>query len=158
MPKQFYTEKDIEDLFKGGTMSLEVADNVVLTELAYEKAKSVGMRLLRGQPENPPCAPVRPYISMPQNSSAFARDEGATPGLPRRMDADSPSGKADKMSLEDRIRSAVVARLGNQVDANLLDVIIKRVLNSTGVKEPVCCSAESVAQRYAPSSTAAPKG
>jgi hypothetical protein len=33
-----------------------------------------------------------------------------------------------------RIRSAVIARLGAQVDANLLDVIIKRVLNATGVK------------------------
>jgi len=35
MAKEFYTEKDIEDLFQRGVMSLEVNDNVVLTELAY---------------------------------------------------------------------------------------------------------------------------
>jgi hypothetical protein len=39
MPKKFYTEKDIEDLFNSGTKSLQVTDEVVLTELAYEKAK-----------------------------------------------------------------------------------------------------------------------
>ena len=31
MPKEFYTEKDIEDLVKRGIFSLEVNDNVVLT-------------------------------------------------------------------------------------------------------------------------------
>ena len=66
MPKEFYTEKDIEDLFKGGVMSLEVTDNVVLTELAYEKAGRLGMQLHRSQPDNPPSAPVRPYLSQKQ--------------------------------------------------------------------------------------------
>ncbi len=64
MPKEFYTEKDIEDLVKRGIFSLEVNDNVVLTDLAYEKANKLGMRLVRGdRPENPPSAPVRPYIT-----------------------------------------------------------------------------------------------
>ena len=36
--------------------------------------------------------------------------------------------------LQGRIRQAVIARLGAQVDDKLLDVIIKRVLASTGVK------------------------
>ena len=31
MPKEFYTEKDIEDIFKRGAMSLEINENVVLT-------------------------------------------------------------------------------------------------------------------------------
>jgi hypothetical protein len=33
-----------------------------------------------------------------------------------------------------RIRSAVQARMGTSVDPELLDVIIKRVLTSTGAK------------------------
>lgn len=125
MPKEFITERDVEDLVKRGILTLEVNDNVVLTELAYEKASKLGLKLLRDKPDNPPSAPVRPYIvqqaltAQPSVSTAPSRATGL-PG----------SGA----SLEERIRSAVQARLGNQVDPALLDVIIKRVLNATGAK------------------------
>jgi hypothetical protein len=36
--------------------------------------------------------------------------------------------------IEKRIRSAVIARLGNQVDAKLLDNIIHRVVKGIGLK------------------------
>jgi hypothetical protein len=134
MPREFYTEKDIEDLFKGGIMSLEVTDHVVLTELAYEKARSVGMKLVSDKPDNPPSAPVRPYISQrqAQRLAVPAAAPVVTP-LPSH-DGGPPASQAEGMSLPQRIRSAVIARLGAQVDSNLLDVIIKRVLSSTGVK------------------------
>jgi hypothetical protein len=114
MPKEFYTERDIEDLFKRGVLSLNMNDNIVLTELAYEKAKRLGMKLVYGQPDNPPSAPVRPYISQPTVPAAQTQ----------KSDGD----------LQARIRSAVQARMGNQVDPALLDVIIERVLKSTGMK------------------------
>jgi hypothetical protein len=63
MAKEFYTERDIEDMVKRGCMSLQVTENVVLTELAYEKAQRLGLQLLREKPVDPPAAPVRPYIS-----------------------------------------------------------------------------------------------
>jgi len=117
MPKEFYTERDIEDMFKRGILSLQVTDNVVLTELAYEKAARLGMQLLREKPLEPPAAPVRPYLSQP-----------STPALP-------PKGEGGlEADLHGRIRAAVNARLGTQVDPALLDVIIERVLKSTGVK------------------------
>jgi len=122
MPKVFYTEKDIEDMVKSGTLSLEIHDNVVLTDLAYEKANRLGLKLVRDNPDNPPAAPVRPYISQqtPQ------KQPEAAPGAadPRPVESD----------LQQRIRSAVLARMGNQVDPDLLDAIIQRVLASTGVK------------------------
>jgi hypothetical protein len=125
MGKEFYTEKDIEDLFKRGVTSMETSDNVVLTQLAYEKANSLGMKLVRNKPDNPPGAPMRPYISQkPPKAASVAAPAVCAP----------PSGRAGGGDLQERIRSAVVARLGTQVDANLLDVIIKRVLASTGVK------------------------
>ena len=145
MAKLFYTERDIEDMIASGVMSLEISDSVVLTELAYEKARSRGMTLVQGQADNPPCAPVRPYISGSQSTLPAPAKAASAP-------------KSEGQSLEDRIKSAVVARLGGQVDANLLGVIIRRVLNSTGTKEPVCCLGESGGQRCAPSSTPAPKG
>jgi len=121
MPKEFYTERDIEDMFKRGVMSLNVTENVVLTELAYEKANRLGMQLLRSQPDSPPSAPVRPYIA-----------QKTGPAAPTALDSIS-TGKTER-DLQTRIREAVIARMGNQVDPELLDVIIQRVLKSTGVK------------------------
>jgi len=126
MPKEFYTERDIVDLVKRGVTSLEVNDDVALTQLAYEKARVLGVNLVRDKPDNPPGAPVRPYIAQSPRkpaSSAIAPVESGSKPVPK----DSPD-------LQQRIRSAVVARLGTQVDANLLDVIIQRVLTSTGAR------------------------
>src|SRR5512137_1332766 len=81
MPKEFYTERDIEDMFKRGIMSLQVTDNVVLTELAYEKANRLGMQLIKDRPLEPPSAPVRPYISQ-------AQEYRATPAAPAPAEPD----------------------------------------------------------------------
>jgi hypothetical protein len=118
MPKEFYTERDIEDMWKRGIMSLQVDENVVLTELAYEKAQRLGMQLLRERPLEPPAAPVRPYLSQTVKPATLSASPAAAP------DPD----------LASRIRTAVTARLGTQVDPQLLDSIIQRVLKSTGVK------------------------
>jgi len=124
MPKEFYTENDIEDLVKRGVLSLDINDDCVLTDLAYEKANRLGMKLLRSKPDNPPGAPVRPYISEKAVARpAMAAAIAAAPPL--------PAAQAD---LPGTIRSAVVAKLGAQVDPALLDTIIERVLKSTGLK------------------------
>jgi hypothetical protein len=157
MSKKFYTERDIEEMFKGGIVSLDASDDVVLTELAYEKAGSLGMRLVRSQPDHPPGAPVRPYISRGQEQHRDAPSVAAAVHAPSRAGG-STGAPAEPSQLHQRIRSAVSARLGAQVDANLLDVIIKRVLNNTGVRKPVCCSAESGAPQCAPSNPAVPRG
>jgi hypothetical protein len=144
MPKEFYTERDIEDMVKRGILSLEINDNVVLTDLAYEKANRLGMRLVRDKPENPPGAPVRPYLSQPQskapagrvptNTPSMPASSGFQPGSPVSAGGVIPPAQVDAAELRQRIRSAVVSRLGSQVDQALLDAIITRVLQSTGVK------------------------
>ena len=136
MTKQFYTEKDIEDLFNRGTKSLQVTEDVVLTELAYEKANRLGLRLITDRAENPPAAPVRPYIAEGQTGHTKPKvapvaatrsqpDSALTPALSR--------GERESV-IEQRIRSAVIAKLGNQVDAKLLDSIIHRVVKGIGLK------------------------
>ncbi len=117
MAKRFFTERDIEEMAARGEMSLQVTDDVVLTELAYEKAERLGVRLLQAH-QLPPAAPVRPYLS-----------GGSTPC--RNC---SDSHPTDETNLRQRIRDAVAARLGNQVDPALLDTIITRVLNNVGMK------------------------
>ena len=48
MKKTIYTARDIEDLVKNGTTSLFIGEcNVVLTDLAYEKAHRLGLKLLK---------------------------------------------------------------------------------------------------------------
>ena len=132
MAKEFYTEKDIEDLFKRGVMSLEVGDNVVLTELAYEKAGRLGVQLRRNQPDTPPSAPIRPYLS--QKQSPLPPAPASESQVLRSTPPPATAPRQESADLQARIRSAVTARLGTTLDPQLLDVIIQRVLKSTGAK------------------------
>lgn len=120
MAKTFITERDIEDMAKKGELSITMSDDVVLTELAYEKAQRLGVVLL--QPHQlPPAAPIRPYLSEPPIERVSC------------VTCSQDSGPIDE-DLRQRIRDAVKAKLGNQIDAGLLETIITRVLNNVGVK------------------------
>lgn len=120
MPKKFYTERDIEDMVNRGQMSLEMSDDVVLTELAFERAERLGFKLL--QPHQlPPAAPVRPYLAQPQPIVSNGCECCA-------------KKKIEEEDLRQRIRESVKAKLGNQIDPTLLETIITRVLNNVGVK------------------------
>jgi hypothetical protein len=121
MAKQFYTERDIEDMAARGQMSLTLSDDVVLTELAFEKADRLGVKLV--QPHSlPPAAPIRPYLSDPAESSSDSQTSSETNAVQKQSD------------LRQRIRSAVRAKLGDQIDDTLLETIITRVLNNVGVE------------------------
>ena len=116
MSKEFYTERDIEDLVKRGTASLEVSDDIVLTELAFEKAQRLGLKLI-SRNTKPPSAPERPYIAGLSSPSANVNPAAASPVVQPSPD------------VHQKIKDAVIARLGVQVDTNLLDSIITRVLD-----------------------------
>jgi hypothetical protein len=109
-------------MVKQGILSLEINDNVVLTDLAYEKANRLGLKLVRDKPDNPPAAPVRPYIAQQKPQRQMEAAPVFNTALPVASD------------LTQRIHNAVEARLGSQVDPALLDAIIKRVLDSLGMK------------------------
>lgn len=139
MPKKFYTEKDIEDLFHSGVKSLEVGNDVVLTELAYEKAKRLDLQLIFDRADNPPAAPVRPYLSEGQSPRAkpVTASVASAVSQPKPIQTTltpTTSEMARRSDIEKRIRSAVIARLGDQVDAKLLGNIIHRVVKATGLK------------------------
>jgi len=117
MAKVFYTERDIEDLARQGVSSLAVTENVVVTDLAREKARRLGIQLLTerdsrlASPPERPISPSVPALSAP---------------LPPRQE---PSSGTD---LENRVYSAVKSKLGDQVDDALLRTIVKRVLQGLG--------------------------
>ena len=133
MSKEFYTEKDIEDLFNRRIKSLQITENVALTELAYEKARRLGFQLVTDRADNPPAAPVRPYLSEPQTRQTVQTQPAVPPVAPVAMTQSRPT-PPDTTDVEKRIRSAVMARLGNQVDAKVLDNIIHRVVKGIGLK------------------------
>jgi len=112
MTKTFYTDIDIEELARRGASSLVIDDDTVLTDLAHEKAYRLGIELISSH-GNPPCAPVRPYISK------ITRPEAVSTLI----------GPKNILDIHQRMHDAVIARLGNQVDAALVDKIIQRVLD-----------------------------
>ena len=141
MAKKFYTDKDIEELFHNGIKSLQINDDVVLTDLAFEKARALGLLV----DDSPPAAPVRPYLSdvkpLQTKGKPFDQTQGKFDSVslassqpqPALKSNPSPAGRGES-SLEKRIREKVFAKLGNQVGAGLLDAIIKRTLKATGMK------------------------
>ena len=118
MGKIFYTERDIEDMSARGDKSLVIGENVVLTDLAYESARRLHVELVQPH-DNPPGAPIRPYINQTPSPTA------ALAGLPA-------SSRVEE--IKKRVRSAVKARLGSQVEDALLDKIIDRVAADIGLR------------------------
>lgn len=101
----------------------------MLTDLAYERANRLGIHLDQDNADNPPAAPVRPYLSQP--STPRVSTSASIPSTPQPRSVQTASGRGD---LQTRIRDAVTARLGDKIDPALLDSIIVRVLKSTGLK------------------------
>ena len=110
MPKIFYTERDIDDLKARGVTSIDVTDNVVMTDLALERAMRYEMKINRLEQS----APKASYSPSVNTYAAYQRE------APRESESD--------VDLKQKIKSAVLARINGQVDAVLLDTIITRVL------------------------------
>ncbi len=131
MARKFYTERDIEDLARQGIKSLVVDEKSTLTALAREKANRLGVSLVMGSAKD----------QVSRNSSQITAQPAQGQALPQQVHIASPAANAVKPAqpanvgdLHKRIRDAVQARLSGRIDPALLDVIITRVLNSTGVK------------------------
>ena len=110
MAKIFYTERDIDDLKARGVDSIEVNDNVVMTDLAIERAMKHGIKINRRELS----APQASYSPSVNTYAAYPRE--------------TPRESASEAELKQRIKSAVLARLNGEVDEQLLEAVISRVL------------------------------
>ncbi len=110
MPKIFYTERDIDEMKARGVTSIDVTENVVITDLALERAMRYEMKINRAEGSSAPKATMSGSVNL---VAAYPRAESA--------------GDAE---LKQRIRSAVLAKLDGQVDAAMLDAVISRVVSS----------------------------
>jgi hypothetical protein len=91
-----------------------VDEDVVLTDLAYEKARTLGLELLRAD-DQPPAAPVRPYVaklSSPAASASVQAQPSPRAGAP--ISTGGAGAKSDP-DLFQRVYNASLARLGDSV-------------------------------------------
>lgn len=133
MPKEFITERDIEDMARRGEMQLALGDDVVLTDLAYEKAQRLGVTLLR-QDLQPPAAPIRPYLSNVPPTSTPINASIDLGHLTASFPVSGTTGTLSDGGLKKRVIEAVKNRLGGQVDEALLTTIVERVFADLGVR------------------------
>ena len=111
MPKTFITERDVDDLKARGVASIDLTDNVVMTDLAIERAMRYEIKINRVTQGLAPKASFSPSVNI---YAAYPRDAAAS------ADPD----------LKQKIKAAVLARLDGQVDPALLDAVITRVLSA----------------------------
>jgi len=123
MAKEFYTERDIEDMAARGERSIIVHDDVVLTDLAYEKARRLGVELIQ-QEEAPPAAPVRPYINKVKVKPQVQKTPQPTRVTPR-------SSKLEMIRAN--VKKAVRAKFSGSISDELLDRVIDRVAAELGL-------------------------
>lgn len=117
MQGEFYTERDIVDLVREGKRRLELKPDDRITDLARERAEKEGLAI-SGLYEIPEQAARRVA-----STRYAAQGQGEAPKT--GSGSDSASSHSD---IHQRVRKAVIAKLGDDVDTPLLDDIIRRVL------------------------------
>jgi hypothetical protein len=132
--KTFYTVRDIEDMHAAGVVAIETNDNVVLTDVAREKAIALGMQL--NPVEQVGDGHRRAGVPRLVDASPTQNTPAAVPTLPKTPAAPPPSrflpraetglASADRVM---KIKAAVVARLGTDKYNDLLDKIIPQVIS-----------------------------
>ena len=96
MAKTFYTERDIDDLKARGIDSIDVNDNIVLTELAVERAMKHGIKINRRELSSPQAS----YSPSVNTYAAYPRE------VPRESSSDA--------ELKQKIKAAVLVHHGSE--------------------------------------------
>ncbi len=112
MPKTFITERDVDDLKARGVTSIDVSNNVVMTDLAIERAFKHGIKVVRVEHGPAPTASFSPSVN-----TLASKPVEQTPSV---SDAEVIA----------KVKAAVLARLDGQVDAVLLDAVITKVVSA----------------------------
>ena len=74
MAKVFYTERDIDELRARGITSLDITENVVVTELGLERAMKYDMKINRADPGSAPKASFSGSVNL---VAAYPRADSA---------------------------------------------------------------------------------
>ena len=102
--KTFYTERDIEEIHARGVSQIDVNDDVVITDVARERAEKLGISLI---------APGQKPVT-----TALAATS------PKKTSA----SKLSQREIVSLVKARVIARLGTSEYDSLLDQIIPQVM------------------------------
>jgi len=108
MAKTIYTERDVDEMNARKVKAIDLTDNVVMTDLALERAMKYDMKINRADNVSAPRASLSASVNL---VAAYPRE-----------------ASAQDVELKGKIKSLVLAKLNGQVDAALLDSVITRVL------------------------------
>ncbi len=127
--KIFYTVRDIEDMHAAGVVRIDIHDDVVLTDVAREKAVALGMAFNAVEPANP----AKTGLAPPGTATSGMAPSAGSQQLPRPFPppVSSPAQTHDSAAASQRvmkIKAAVAARLGTDKYNDLLDKIIPQVM------------------------------
>lgn len=123
-------------------MSLALNDHIVLTDLAYEKARQLGMSLVSPHASTPPAAPVRPYLSQENQAGERVQlsDVKGQTSLAKSPDSSGAAGflhsQPETGTDPDQLRLQLQQQIGVQfpnLDKALLNEMIERVLRRFGI-------------------------
>lgn len=127
MRRRFVTQTDIDDLAASGATELVVDDATTLTDLARERARERGVRVVRaaGSTGAPPGGDVAAIPS----AAAGADPAPVAPADPGPSDPALPAVPPDQRGrVRAEVRAAVIARLGGEPPG--LDRVLDRVLDA----------------------------
>jgi hypothetical protein len=131
--KTFYTVRDIEDMHAAGVAEIELHDDVVLTDVARERAIALGMRLRAAEAEDG----GRRGEAKPRGSTVSQRVITSVVAAALPQPSPGPTAAASRLpggtaaapgDLVRKIKAAVVARLGTDKYNDVLDRIIPQVM------------------------------
>lgn len=158
-PKVIYTERDIEELARSGVTSLVMTPEMYLTDIAREKLAALGIRIVRpGQASRAfSSASEIPSDLQPAKRTYYTESDvielarggmtvmhvnenvqftaSAQERLMRlgirvvRGEAPPARGIPVQDELFQKVKSAVLARIGGQVNEAVLDAVIRKVLS-----------------------------
>jgi hypothetical protein len=78
--REFLTATDVEDLVARGVRQIAVGDNIILTDLALERATTLGVTVIRGAVESPVNLPP-PSRTVPLQRSVSTRTLASAPAV-----------------------------------------------------------------------------
>jgi L-fuculose-phosphate aldolase len=111
MAKIILTDEDIENIAAQGKHSLIIEENMLLTDLAFEKAKRLGIEILQGNSLHTPSMPVRPHLDQSTSSVTSLSNPNNFPGSPKKMESVYTSRdilQFNDFSSEQQLRDAII--------------------------------------------------
>ncbi|MFW6333529.1 MAG: hypothetical protein ACOC23_09575 [Thermodesulfobacteriota bacterium] len=133
--KTFYTVRDIEDMHAAGVVEIQTHDDVVVTDVAREKAISLGMRLVpleenedrrQGRTKRGASADSR-TATVGSGTGSFSKPAASPPPSATSPSQTGPGSLDSK--LVRKVKAGVIARLGTDKYNHLLDRIIPQVIS-----------------------------